>query len=193
MFSGVMNVLMLETVKHINVTYNLGNLADWLSAIGTIAAVAVSLYLANRKPKPFLIIRAFYFPEEKAERTPEGILVKGLEENITIQIENENSYPVVMVPQNHRNILDPVLGVHENELYIAGRGAKANTRAMRITNFNHLIFKKFVIRDIYSNKSYKFRFIKENNQWIILYPLRLKSYIKIINCIAKQLYHKIIN
>lgn len=186
-------MLMLETIKHVNITYNLGNITSWLSAAGTIAAVVVSLYLANRKPRPFLVIRSTYFPKIEEEESPDGTLIEGLEENITIQIENENSYPVVMVPQNHRNVLDPVLGVRENELYIAGRGAKVNSREMRITNFNHLIFKKFVIRDIYSNRSYKFRFIKENDQWIILYPLRLKSYIRIINCIAKQLYHKIIN
>lgn len=33
------------------VTYNFGNIADWLSASGTIAAVITSLYLANRDNK----------------------------------------------------------------------------------------------------------------------------------------------
>lgn len=36
-------MVMLEITRHI--TYNLGNLADWLSAIGTIAAVVVALFL----------------------------------------------------------------------------------------------------------------------------------------------------
>ena len=34
------------------VVYDLGNIADWLSAIGTVGAVVVALYLANREKKP---------------------------------------------------------------------------------------------------------------------------------------------
>lgn len=40
----VMYMIVLEAAKHATVTYNLGNLADWLSAIGTIAAVIVALF-----------------------------------------------------------------------------------------------------------------------------------------------------
>ena len=45
-------MLMLETVKHITINYNFGNLTDWISAFATLAAVLVSLYLANRKDRP---------------------------------------------------------------------------------------------------------------------------------------------
>ncbi|WP_098742067.1 hypothetical protein [Paenibacillus sp. EZ-K15] len=34
------------------VKYELGNIADWLSAIGTIGAVVVALYLARRESNP---------------------------------------------------------------------------------------------------------------------------------------------
>lgn len=51
-----MYMILLETVRHVNVTYNLGDLADWVSALGTVAAVVVSLYLANRRDKPQILI-----------------------------------------------------------------------------------------------------------------------------------------
>lgn len=47
-------MIILETVKHITVTYNLGDLADWVSAIGTISAVILSLYLASKRNRPKL-------------------------------------------------------------------------------------------------------------------------------------------
>lgn len=37
-------MVVLEAVKNITVTYDLGNLADWISAIGTVAAVVVALF-----------------------------------------------------------------------------------------------------------------------------------------------------
>ena len=35
-----------------SVVYDLGNIADWLTAIGTISAVIVALFLSNRDRKP---------------------------------------------------------------------------------------------------------------------------------------------
>ncbi|MCM3396469.1 hypothetical protein M3638_01295 [Oceanobacillus profundus] len=35
-----------------SVVYDLGNITDWLSAIGTIGAVIVALYLSNKDRKP---------------------------------------------------------------------------------------------------------------------------------------------
>lgn len=49
-----MYMLMLETVKHVTITYNLGNLASWISAAGTFTAVLTSLYLANRQSRPHI-------------------------------------------------------------------------------------------------------------------------------------------
>lgn len=54
MMLSVMYMIILETVKHITVTYNLGDLADWVSAIGTISAVILSLYLASKRNRPKL-------------------------------------------------------------------------------------------------------------------------------------------
>lgn len=54
MMLSVMYMILLETVRHVTITYNLGGLADWISAIGTVAAVVVSLYLASHKNKPRL-------------------------------------------------------------------------------------------------------------------------------------------
>lgn len=51
---SVMYMIILETVRHVTVTYDLGNLADWVSAIGTISAVILSLYLASRRNRPRL-------------------------------------------------------------------------------------------------------------------------------------------
>lgn len=48
---------MLEAAKHVTITYNLGNLADWVNALATFAAVVVSLYLANRKHRPKINFR----------------------------------------------------------------------------------------------------------------------------------------
>lgn len=41
-------MLFLEVVRHVNITYNLGNIADWVSAIGTVLAVAVALVFNRR-------------------------------------------------------------------------------------------------------------------------------------------------
>lgn len=176
-------MILLETIHRVNVTYNLGNLADWVSAIATLAAVFVSLYLANRKNKPFLVIKSAYFPEEQDKKMPDGGFLKGMKEHIAVLIENDDNYPVALVTQNHRKILKPIFGFKENTLYISGGNAKSKTRSMEIENFDNLIWKQFKIRDIYSNAVYKFRFIKKNNEWVILYPLRLKDYIKVILCI----------
>lgn len=37
-------MVILEAIKNITITYDLGNLADWISAIGTVAAVIVALF-----------------------------------------------------------------------------------------------------------------------------------------------------
>ena len=51
-----MYMIILETVRHVTVTYDLGNLADWVSALATVAAVIVSLYLANYRDRPKILI-----------------------------------------------------------------------------------------------------------------------------------------
>ncbi|PEG95482.1 hypothetical protein CP361_00565 [Lactobacillus sp. UMNPBX10] len=63
-----MMFLAVTTVRQVNITYNLGDLADWVSAIGTVAAVVVSLCLANRRYKPKIVITFIWtkqFPKEK--------------------------------------------------------------------------------------------------------------------------------
>ncbi|MBT2682674.1 hypothetical protein J7E42_03470 [Bacillus sp. ISL-37] len=42
------------------VTYDLGNIADWLSGIGTIAAVITALYLSKKETKPRARVFASY-------------------------------------------------------------------------------------------------------------------------------------
>ena len=54
MMLSVMYMIILETVRHVTITYNLGDLADWVSAIGTISAVILSLYLASKRNRPKL-------------------------------------------------------------------------------------------------------------------------------------------
>lgn len=40
------------------ITYDIGSLTDWFSAIGTLAAVIVALYLARRRRKPLAHVKA---------------------------------------------------------------------------------------------------------------------------------------
>lgn len=49
-------MILLETIHRVNITYNLGNLADWLSAIGTIAAFFAVIWQQHRQEN---IERAF--------------------------------------------------------------------------------------------------------------------------------------
>lgn len=49
-------MFIIATAKHVNITYSLGDLAEWFSAIGTFLAVVVSLYLANRRKRPKILL-----------------------------------------------------------------------------------------------------------------------------------------
>ena len=42
------------------VVYDIGKITDWLSAIGTIGAVIVALYLANRERRPRAMVEASF-------------------------------------------------------------------------------------------------------------------------------------
>ncbi|NLY44633.1 MAG: hypothetical protein GX053_01370 [Tissierella sp.] len=60
------------------IIYDLGNIADWLSAIGTLSAVIVALYLANREHKPRAKVTAKYSHivyDTGIERVPYAICV----------------------------------------------------------------------------------------------------------------------
>lgn len=72
------------------VTYDLGSITDWLSAIGTVGAVIVALYLArsDRKPKAKVYARFSYLigmgslPDEPFQ--------------ITVGIVNLGSFPIYL-------------------------------------------------------------------------------------------------
>lgn len=42
----------------VEIIYNLGNISDWLTAIGTIGAVIIALYLSNKDRKPRVRVRS---------------------------------------------------------------------------------------------------------------------------------------
>lgn len=95
---------LLDIVGRVNVTYNLGDMADWVSAIGTLLAVITSVYLANRHRKPFLSFYAHYEPKLTGEEA------KNISNNyayISVNITNYANYPVVLIPKRHQEILNP--------------------------------------------------------------------------------------
>ncbi|ARN89125.1 hypothetical protein AZI09_00240 [Levilactobacillus brevis] len=80
---------------------NLGSLADWLSAIGTIGAVIVSLFLANRKDRPkFSIVLV---------RNPIGLAVGTF--GAIIEVQNNGNLPinVTVKPEFSDNVEQQIL------------------------------------------------------------------------------------
>lgn len=74
------------------VIYDLGNIADWLSAIGTIGATIVALYLANREVKPRAKVTFKY-----------SYLIDGMKNNvsyepvfISVEIINLGAVPIYL-------------------------------------------------------------------------------------------------
>ncbi|MDT7013311.1 hypothetical protein [Levilactobacillus namurensis] len=80
---------------------NLGSLADWLSAIGTIGAVIVSLFLANRKDKPkFSIVLV---------KNPIGLAIGTF--GSIIEVQNNGNLPinVTVKPEFSDNVEQQIL------------------------------------------------------------------------------------
>lgn len=92
----------MEAVKHVTVTYNLGDLADWVSAIATVAAVIVSLYLANRHDKPRILIT---FTDRKQDYC--RITNKSFQPvELRIKLPGEKYYSPFPLPPRRNEIVD---------------------------------------------------------------------------------------
>lgn len=63
--------------------------ATWVAGISTTAAVVVSLYLANRKPKPIL-----YSSISSCILQPLGVGIVGMKQGLVINVANAGSVPV---------------------------------------------------------------------------------------------------
>lgn len=73
------------------VVYDLGNIADWLSAIGTVSAVIVALYLAHKDRRPRAKVSAgFVYPVD---------MYTGLQREplyISVEIVNQSLIPIYL-------------------------------------------------------------------------------------------------
>lgn len=74
----------------IMVVYDLGNITDWLTSVGTISAVIVALYLANRDRKP----RAKVFTKFSYAVGPFGIASEPV--SISCGIVNNGTVPIYL-------------------------------------------------------------------------------------------------
>lgn len=159
-------MLMLETIKHVNITYNLGNITSWLSAAGTIAAVIVSLYLARHKGTPFLTFQADYSPKDTREEYSSMST-----ETLKVLIKNYSNRPVSLVPvinKEYTNI--------DDALFVNEYTSKAEFRNINIRKFSEFNEKLFVLHDTLSGNDYAFklekRTINDKVKWEVVYPLK---------------------
>lgn len=161
---------LLEIAGHINVIYNLGDIADWVSAIGTLLAVITSVYLANRHRKPFLAFYAHYEPKLTGEEA------KNISNNyayVSVSITNYANRPVVLIPKRHQKVLNV-----EDALFINEYQKKFHSGFIEITNFTNLEDKLFMFQDNFTGKKYYFALRKKNDEWIMVYPLNKLSVVR---------------
>lgn len=144
-------MIILEATKYINVTYNLGDLAEWFSAVGTMLAVVTSICLANRKRKPFLVFYTHFDPKYTG---------KGAE-NI------QDNYDRLLVPKRHSDILNV-----QDALFINEHQSKIHSRSANITEFSEIENKLFMLQDNLTGKKYYFAIEGEKDDWKVVYPLR---------------------
>lgn len=145
-------MILMETVKQVNVTYNFGDLADWVSALATAAAVIVSLYLANRRDKPRILITFINRSQD------------------TCRITNKSSQPVelrLILPGEKHYSAFP-LPPRKNEISNMKDDQPFNNDYMMFvfTPKDRLLMKSKGI-DIASGSRYYFIFYKVKNYWWI--------------------------
>ena len=141
-------------VKHINIVFNLGSLTDWLSAIGTIGAVIVSLYLANKQNKPKIFLS---FIEKRVCRVTNK---SSQPVELRLLVDGKTSYSLALPPITSTLEMD-------------------NPRNNQPFNHDYMMFsfnpkkKKRVVAkgvDLITDSKYHFLFIKKDDEW------RVKEY-----------------
>lgn len=131
------------------VTYDLGNIADWLSAIGTISAVVVALYLSKKeaKPKARVNVKYNYFVDTGFKIAEEPL-------NISVEIVNQGLVPIFLSEctiQTARNEKASFLDGSQRVEKLLGPGEYYEHKL----DYND-IKKYFVQRGIYRVKTYVF-------------------------------------
>ena len=142
----------METVRHITVTYNLGDLADWVSALATVAAVIVSLYLANRRDKPRILITFIDRKQDICRITNKSSQPVELK----LKLSGEKSYSSFPVPPRRNEVIDLRDEQPFNKDYIT----------FEFSPKGRLLLKAKAI-DIASNSKYYFIFYKIGDYWWI--------------------------
>lgn len=145
-----MYMIILETVRHVTVTYDLGNLADWVSALATVAAVIVSLYLANYRDRPKILIT--FSDKNDCRVTNKGFRPVELK----IKLPGYSFYDTLPLQPMHskiENIKDPQPFNKDYTFFSFEPG-------------NHKVMSAKGI-DIISNSKYHFIFYKDKDGWKI--------------------------
>lgn len=152
-------MILMETVKHVTVMYNLGDLADWVSAIATVAAVIVSLYLANRRDKPRILIT---FTNKKQDYC--RITNKSFQPvELRIKLPGDKHYSPFPLPPRRNEIVNMKDEQPFNKDYMMFAFSPKDKLALKSSGI-----------DIASNSKYYFIFYKTGNYWWIKqYSLRL--------------------
>ncbi len=166
-----MYMIILEATKYVNVTYNLGDLAEWFSVIATLAAVAVSLYLANRKDRPRI---NFDIHTENGQLmlTVINISFRPVFLEVKYGKINDNRKSrgrAALNPlKNKADIKDLVeTNPYAGSEYIYGLGSDKNQTA-----------RLFFAKDIISGANYKIMIIPKNGQWkLVQYRFAIGKFI----------------
>lgn len=147
MFSWVMYMIILETVKYVTITYDLGNIADWVSALATTVAVIVSLYLANFRDRPRIVIT---IRRTSCRVTNKSVRPVELDLKI-IGVEPNYSFPLPPIHNKIENMRDEQ---PFNNDFISFELPVKNKRVLSAYGI-----------DIISNSRYYFNFYKSNDAW----------------------------
>lgn len=148
----IMFNLGVTTVKQVTITYNLGNLADWVSAIATLSAVIVSLYLSNKHDRPRIVLS---FMDNEQD---------------TCRITNKSSQPVELrlsLSNGNKNMKFAIPPIQEQITSI--KNDQPFNKDYMIFMFNSKSNKMVTAKgvDLVSNAKYHFLFFKKNGDWQI--------------------------
>ncbi|MBU5981277.1 hypothetical protein EFP68_05765 [Lactobacillus helveticus] len=158
------------------IIYNLGSLPDWLSAIGTVSSVIVSLYFGfHRTKKPHVIFK----------------LLEDMHNDLKLSASNFSSQYVSLVTIKKQNInFAAVNGINcKNKLSLNFINLVPIESKETISNTIPIFFEKstiakLVFKDNISKRKFKIYFVHVDNDWKIV-PLFKYFIAKILFNIAK--------
>ena len=149
-------MILLETIHRVNVTYNLGSLADWLSAIGTIAAFFAVIWQQYRQEKA---ARSFKIEQSRPRflRLAGGVIPNEADVLMNKQISSKLLYEIVSKPRK--------------------KDTNAHSALLAIKNISRNIIYKLEIIIEYEDKSIQCwkKIGMQSNEVIVLVPSFLKD------------------